>query len=85
MRSTPYAEQAFYPPERRWIGMTGTDGQTYGLVYAFGGFTAYGNGNWIMSQREVTLAPGESFSLVRDIVAVSNGFGDPWAVLDARV
>jgi len=83
--ATPYAEQAFYPPERRWIGMTGTDGQTYGLVYASGGFTAYGNGNWIMSQREVTLAPGESFSLVRDIVAVSNGFGDPWAVLDARV
>ena len=65
--------------------MTGTDGQTYGLVYAEAGFTAYGNGNWIMSQREVTLAPGESFSLVRDIVAVSNGFGDPWAVLDARV
>lgn len=38
-----------------------------------------------MSQRQVTLAPGESFSLVRDIVAVTNGFGDPWAVLDARV
>ena len=56
--ATPYAEQAFYPPARRWIGMTGTDGQTYGLVYAAGGFTAYGNGNWIMSQREVTLRAG---------------------------
>ncbi|MBE2315686.1 alkaline phosphatase D family protein [Solirubrobacter sp. CPCC 204708] len=83
--ATPYAEQAFYPPSKPWIGMTGTDGQTYGLVYAQAGFTAYGNGNWIQSQRQITLAPGASFELVRDLVAVSNGFGDPWAVLDSRV
>ena len=65
--------------------MTGTDGQTYGIVYAQPGFTAYGNGNWIQSQRQVTLAPGASFELARDLVAVTNGFGDPWAVLDARL
>lgn len=82
--ATPYGEPADYAPSGRWIGMTGTDGQTYGLVYAEGGFGAYGNGNWIMSQRQVTIAPGATFTLARRIVAVTNGFGDPWAVLEGR-
>jgi phosphodiesterase/alkaline phosphatase D-like protein len=79
--TTPFEVQHEYPPAGRWIGMTGTDGQTYGVVYDEDGFTAYGNGNWIMSQRQVTVAPGETFTLTRRIVAVTNGFGDSWAVL----
>jgi hypothetical protein len=82
--ATPYGEPAEHPPAGNWIGMTGTDGQTYGLVYAEGGFTAYGNGNWIMSQRQVTIAPGATFALVRQIVATTNGYGDPWTVLEGR-
>jgi phosphodiesterase/alkaline phosphatase D-like protein len=79
--TTPFEVQREYAPSGRWIGMTGTDGQTYGVVYDDGAFVAYGNGNWIMSQRQVTIEPGETFTLARRIVAASNGFGDPWAVL----
>jgi phosphodiesterase/alkaline phosphatase D-like protein len=79
--TTPFEVQHEYPPSGPWIGMTGSDGQTYALVYEEAGWTAYGNGNWIMSQRQVTIAPGETFALVRRIVAVTNGFGDPWAPL----
>jgi hypothetical protein len=82
--ATPYDQPAEHPPSGRWIGMTGTDGQTYGLVYAEGGFTAYGNGNWIMSQRQVTIAPGATFTLARQLVAAPNGYGDPWTVLEGR-
>ncbi|MEV4656928.1 alkaline phosphatase D family protein [Micromonospora sp. NPDC049301] len=76
--STP----ADYPPAAPWIGMTGSDRQTYGLLYEDAGFVAYAAYNWVMSQRQVTLAPGGTFTLRRRIVAVDSGPGaDPFAVL----
>lgn len=81
--TTPYASPADYTPDGRWVGMTGTDGQTYGVVYDDAEFVAYGNGNWVQSRREVTLAAGESWTLRRRIAAIdSTGATDPWAVLD---
>ncbi|MFD7407675.1 alkaline phosphatase D family protein [Streptomyces sp. NPDC059866] len=74
---------ADFTPTAPWIGMTGLDGQTYGLVYEDTKFTAYACGIWTMSQRKVTLPPGRAFTLRRRIVAADNG-GDaePFAVLD---
>ncbi|MGI5215758.1 hypothetical protein [Plantactinospora sp. CA-290183] len=73
---------ADYPPTTPWIGMTGSDRQTYGLLYDEPGFVAYAAYNWVMSQRQVTVAPGETFGLRRRIVAVDNGgAADPFAVL----
>jgi hypothetical protein len=81
--STPYGSPAEYRPTGPWIGMTGSDRQTYGIVYEDAGFTAYGNGNWIMSVREVNLAAGQSWTLRRRIAALNSGTGtDPWTVLD---
>jgi phosphodiesterase/alkaline phosphatase D-like protein len=72
-----------YPPTAPWIGMTGTDRQTYGLLYEDTAFGAYAVGIWVMSQREITVAPGETFTLRRRVVAVDNGgAADPFAVLD---
>ena len=63
--------------------MTGTDGQLYGLVYDEGGWTAYAAGIWVMTQRQVTIGAGETFTLRRRIVATAAGRdGDPWAPLD---
>ncbi|MGI5152520.1 alkaline phosphatase D family protein [Plantactinospora sp. CA-294935] len=77
--STP----ADYPPAAPWIGMTGSDRQTYGLCYEETGFTAYAAYNWVMSQRQVTLEPGATFTLRRRIVALDNGgAADPFAVLE---
>ncbi|MFY1669902.1 alkaline phosphatase D family protein [Plantactinospora sp. WMMB334] len=76
--STP----ADYPPAAPWIGMTGSDRQTYGLCYTEAGFVAYAAYNWVMSQRQVTLEPGGTFVLRRRMVAVDNGgAADPFAVL----
>jgi phosphodiesterase/alkaline phosphatase D-like protein len=73
---------ADFVPTAPWIAMTGTDRLLYALVYAEGGFTAYAAFNWVMSQRQVTIAPGESFALDRRILAVRAADGnDPWAVL----
>jgi phosphodiesterase/alkaline phosphatase D-like protein len=73
---------ADYAPTAPWIGMTGSDRQTYGLLYEDTSFGAYAVGNWVMSQRQVTIAPGETFTLRRRIVAVDNGgAADPFAVL----
>jgi len=73
---------ADYVPTAPWIAMTGTDRQIYALVYAEGGFTAYAPFNWVMSQRQVTIAPGDSFALDRRIMALGAADGDdPWAVL----
>jgi outer membrane protein assembly factor BamB len=83
--TTPYGEPQAYEPTGRWIGMTGTDPQTYGLIYdpANDDFTAYGNGNWIMSKHHVDIAAGDSHTLSRRIVAASNqGDADPFDVLD---
>ncbi|WP_432043846.1 alkaline phosphatase D family protein [Streptomyces cadmiisoli] len=71
-----------FTPTAPWIGMTGSDGQTYGLLYDEPGFTAYACGIWVMSQRQVTLDPGAAFTLRRRIAAVHNGGADdPFAVL----
>lgn len=79
--TTPYGSPAAYPPARAWIGMTGGDAQTYGIVYEDAGFVAYGNGNWIQSQHRVTIPAGESWTLRRRIVAAATT-GDPWTALD---
>jgi hypothetical protein len=80
--TTPYGSPGEFPPDGAWIGMTGTDGQTYALLYEEAGLTAYGTGNWIQSQFEVTLAAGEVRTLRRRMIAIDNGGGtDPWAVL----
>ncbi|MGW2085595.1 alkaline phosphatase D family protein [Streptomyces sp. NPDC001880] len=74
---------ADFTPTAPWIGMTGSDAQTYGLLYEDTGFTAYACGIWVMSQRRVTLEPGADFTLRRRIAAVdSGGSTDPFAVLD---
>ncbi len=80
--ATPYASPAAYAPGGPWIGMTGSDAQTYGLVYESAGFTAYGNGNWIQSQWQVTIPAGGSWTLRRRIVALATTT-DPWAPLAA--
>jgi hypothetical protein len=73
-----------YTPGGDWIGMTGTDGQLYGLVYEQPGWIAYAAGIWVMTQRQVTIAPGQTFTLVRRIVATAAApEGSPWAPLDA--
>ncbi len=80
--ATPYGSPAAYLTTGRWIGMTGTDAQTYALVYANSGFTAYGNGNWIQSQHEVTIAAGGTWTLTRRIAALPTTTTSPWAALD---
>jgi hypothetical protein len=42
--TTPDAEPNLYEPTGPWIGMTGTDPQTYELIYGDSDFGAYGNG-----------------------------------------
>jgi hypothetical protein len=80
--ATPYDSPAAYAPTGPWIGMAGSDAQTYALRYEDTGFTAYGNGNWIQSQRQVTVPAGGSWTLRRRIIAVATT-GDPWAPLAA--
>lgn len=79
--TTPYASPAVYAPTAPWMGMTGTDGQVYGLLYAEGGFDCYGNSNWIMSRRQVTIAAGGVFELERRLTARMTLGADPWQVL----
>ena len=59
--TTPYGSPAVYTPTAPWIAMTGSDAQTYALRYEDAEFTAYGNGNWIQSQRQVTIPAGDSW------------------------
>ena len=76
--STP----ADFTPTEPWIGMTGADRQTYGIVYSDADFTAYACGIWVMSQRQVVIQSGASFTLSRRVIAIDNGGGDdPFAVL----
>jgi phosphodiesterase/alkaline phosphatase D-like protein len=73
---------ADFTPTQPWIGMTGSDAQTYGLLYDEPGFTAYATGIWVMSQRQLTLEPGATFTMRRRIAAVDNGgAADPFAML----
>ncbi|WP_161958409.1 PQQ-binding-like beta-propeller repeat protein [Ornithinimicrobium cavernae] len=83
--TTPYAEPAAFDPAGRWVGATGNDPQSYGLVYAdgAGAFDAYGNGNWIMSRFQVTLEPGVEHVLDRRIVVAPTEGGDAIATLEA--
>ncbi len=79
--TTPYGSPAEYRPTGPWIGMTGGDAQTYGLVYEDASFTAYGNGNWIQSRFRVTIPVGGTWTLRRRIVAAATTGPDPWHVL----
>ncbi|MFY1691481.1 alkaline phosphatase D family protein [Plantactinospora sp. WMMB782] len=73
---------AEYLPSAPWIGMTGSDRQTYGLRYERADFVGYAAYNWVMSQWQVTLEPGATFTLRRRIVALDNdGAVDPFGVL----
>jgi hypothetical protein len=59
-------------------------GPPYGLVYDEPGWIAYAAGIWVMSQRQVTIAPEATFTLARRIVAtVAAPQGSPWGPLDA--
>lgn len=80
--STPYGAPAAFAPEGRWIGMTGTDGQVYGLLYEDDAWDAYGNGNWIMSRREVQIPAGGDVVLERVLTARTIS-GELWDVLGA--
>jgi outer membrane protein assembly factor BamB len=77
------SEDRAYPPAGRWIGMTGTDPQVFGLVYAdaSGPFSAYAAFNWVMSRFEVDIPAGGSYTLTRRLVVAPGS--DPAAVLDA--
>ncbi|MGW3622641.1 alkaline phosphatase D family protein [Streptomyces sp. NPDC000880] len=76
------AAPADFTPSAPWIGMAGADRQTYGLIYEEAAFTAYACGIWTMSQRQVTVQPGDTFTLRRRIVAVDSGAAaDPFEVL----
>ncbi|MCA0757614.1 PQQ-binding-like beta-propeller repeat protein [Paenibacillus sp. N4] len=82
--TTPYSEPQPYTPSQPWIGMSGNDGQVYGLIYDgdMSGMTAYGNGNWMMSRIQAELPAGGSYTLVRRIAAVPGSASeDPFAVL----
>jgi|GEM_PF-94702 len=70
--TTPYAQQDVYRPTGDWIAMTGSDRQVYALHYE-GDFEAYGNGNWIQSRRQVTVAPGTPVMLRRRLVVAADG------------
>lgn len=82
--TAPYSDPAAYETTGAWIGMTGTDPQTYGLIYAEENrdFSAYGTGNWIMSRHHVDIAAGDSHTLTRRIVAAPSEGEDGFAVLD---
>ena len=58
--------------------------QVYGLIYDDEGaeLIAYGNSNWIMSQRRVEIPAGAGYALNRRIVvADGTGSSDPFALL----
>jgi hypothetical protein len=80
-----YQDPGAYRPSGRWIGMAGTDPQTYGLVYSPDGadFDAYGNGNWMMTRFDTEIPAGESFTLDRRVVVTINDADDPFAALES--
>jgi outer membrane protein assembly factor BamB len=82
--TTPYESPAEYAPAGRWIGAAGNDPQTYGVIYEGDDeFSAYGNGNWVMSRFQVEIPAGESYTLDRRVVAAANGgAANPFAILD---
>lgn len=73
------------PDASRWIGQSGDDTQTYGLIYddASGPFVGYSQSNFTMSKFKVTIDAGSSFTLSRKIVDASHeGDADKFDVLD---
>ena len=68
----PYSNPQLFNLNEPWIGMTGNDNQVYGLVYdgEMNDLKGYGNGNWIMSQKQIELPAGESYTLKRKVIAV---------------
>ena len=79
----PYSDPQEFIPTEPWIGMSGTDRQTYGLIYngETTGLMGYGNGNWIMSRQKVDIPAEGKYTLSRRIVAVQGGTEDPFTVL----
>ena len=78
---------ASYTPSGRWVGQTGTgsDQQTYGLIYTpeSGTFTGYGFRNWIMSKFQVQIPAGGTHVLDRRVVVAPNGGAEnPFSVMD---
>lgn len=84
--TTPYSSPRAFEPVEPWVGMTGTDRQTFGLIYEDdpADADAYGTGNYILSRIPVVIPAGEAYTLRRRIVAADGGTGpDPFAVLAA--
>jgi len=80
----PYDSPRRYNPTEPWMGQTGADPQTYGLIYDAGypGLTIQATENWVLSQLRVDIPAGGSSTLARRIVAIDNGgASDPFAVL----
>jgi hypothetical protein len=72
--SIGYGAQQSYTPASPWFGQFGSEPQAYGIMYDgkyAEEFNAYGNSSWIMSQKQVTIAAGETFKLTRDIIVAS--------------
>ncbi|WP_338787246.1 PQQ-binding-like beta-propeller repeat protein [Metabacillus sp. FJAT-53654] len=82
----PYSDPQEFNPSEPWIGMTGTDSQTIGLVYSGNttGLKAYGNGNWMMTRQSIDLPSGKSHTMTRKIVAAPAGSEDPFSVLSTN-
>lgn len=79
-----YSNPEKFSPNEPWIGMTGTDNQVYGFLYTgdMNGLSAYGNGNWMMTKKQIELSPSESFTLTRYIAAIKGSDStNPFTVL----
>jgi outer membrane protein assembly factor BamB len=81
--SLPYAEPKAFTLNEPWIGMTGNDNQMIGLVYEgdTNGMGAYGNGNWIMSQKQIDLPAGKTYTFERKIVAAKGQQSNDFSIL----
>jgi hypothetical protein len=72
--TAPYASPLPYTPSAPWMGMYGSSNQALGIIYDGDyakGFVAYGNGNWIQSQKQIVIPKGASYTLNRYLVAAA--------------
>ena len=62
-----------YAPSAPWIAQYGASAQCYGIIYLgdASGMTTYGNCCWIQSQRNISIASGESVVMERLVVCTS--------------
>ena len=78
--TAPYSSPAAYQPTAPWMAMYGSSSQAYGLIYEgdfANHFTAYGNGQWILSLDSVSIISGGSYQYNRYIVAANtSGFAN---------